>query len=125
MRPRLARLRLDATTAADVARWRDERLHRVKPGTVVRDLTVLQSAIDHALGDDATMVNVVKQVRRPSVDDRRERRLHDDEWQVLMQAADQCGNMLMRLLLVLALETGMRRGELLSMEWQHIDFDKG
>ncbi|WP_170349631.1 site-specific integrase [Ruegeria atlantica] len=116
------RLRLDTLTAVDVCKWRDKRLSQVSPSTVVRELTLLQSSVGHAL--EAGAVNVVQQVKRPRVDDRRERRLQADEWDRLMQACDQGRNPFMRSLLVLAVETAMRRGELLAMQWQHIDLQR-
>ncbi|WP_299349464.1 site-specific integrase [uncultured Shimia sp.] len=116
------RLRLDSLTVADVSKWRDERLQKVAASTVVRELTLLQSAVGYAL--DAGAANVVRQVKRPRVDDRRERRLQADEWQRLMQACDGDRNKLLRPLLVLAVETAMRRGELLAMEWRHVDLQR-
>ncbi len=105
-------------------RWRDQRLHEAKSSTVVRELSLMQSAVDHVLGDNAdadTNSNPLRHVKRPRVDDRRERRLTDREWKRLLNAAGECLNPLMRPLLVLARETAMRRGELLSMEWRHVD----
>ncbi len=119
---RFTRLRLDTLTVADVSKWRDERLQEVAASTVVRELTLLQGAVGHAL--DAGAVNVVQQVKRPRVDDRRERRLQAGEWQRLMQACDRDRNKLLRPLLVLAVATAMRRGELLAMEWRYVDLQR-
>ena len=55
--------------------------------------------------------NPLRQVRRPSVNDRRERWLQPGEWDRLLDAIDDRRTPLMRPALVLALETGMRRGE--------------
>ena len=63
----------------------------------------------------------MKHVRKPRVENRRERRLQLGEWERLMLAAAECGNPLMQPSVVLALETAMRRGELLAMRWR--DFD--
>lgn len=120
-RAKVAKLRLSVLTTTDVAKWRDKRLQGVKPSTVVRELSFLQTAVAHAMGEDAD--NVVRQVKRPRVEDRRERRLTDDEWIRLLDAAGQCGNPLMLPVVVLARETAMRRGELLSMEWRHVDLE--
>lgn len=119
---RFTRLRLDTLTVADVSKWRDERLQKVAASTVVRELTLLQGAVGHAL--DAGAANVVQHVKRPRVDDRRERRLQAGEWQRLMQACDRDRNKLLRPLLVLAVETAMRRGELLAMEWRYVDLQR-
>lgn len=118
----LCRIRLDMLTSEDVCRWRDKRLTEVSPGTVVRELTLFQSALAHALTEDAP--NVVKSVKRPRVNDRRERILSEREWAALLAAASDCRNKLMRPLLVLARETAMRRGELLSMQWRNVDLER-
>lgn len=115
----LTRTPLDALTADAVVRWRDRRLKEVAPGTVIRELTLLQSAVECAL--EAGSANVVRQVRRPRVYGRRERRLLPGEWDALMHACGVDRNKLLRPLLVLAIETAMRRGELLSTEWKHFD----
>ncbi len=118
----LTRTNLTELSAAQVSKWRDRRLKQVAASTVVRELTLLQGAVGNAL--DTGTVNVVQQIKRPRVDDRRERRLQTDEWQRLMQACDRDRNKMLRPLLVLAVETAMRRGELLSMEWKHVDLDR-
>ncbi len=118
----LTRTKLTELSAAQLSKWRDRRLKQVAASTVVRELTLLQGAVGHAL--DAGAINVVQQVKRPRVDDRRERRLQAGEWQRLMQACDQDRNKLLRPLLVLAVETAMRRGELLAMQWRNVDLQR-
>ena len=122
-RNKLARIRLDKLTSVDVVTWRDRRLKQVKPSTVVREMTLLQSAIEHAL-DGRVTENVVRQVKRPRVNDRRERRLLVGEWERLLDAIIDANTPLLRPLLIFAIETAMRRGELLSMQWKHVDLDR-
>ncbi|WP_050603811.1 site-specific integrase [Ruegeria sp. 6PALISEP08] len=121
-RTKLATLRIDVLTAAEVAAWRDRRVQEAKPSTVVRELSLMQTAIDHQLDDSDA--NPVRHVRRPRISDRRERRLTGDEWQRLLDAAVQCKNALMLPLIVLARETACRRGELLSMQWCDVDLQQ-
>ncbi len=121
-RSKLAALRIERLTANDVRAWRDRRMSEVQPSTVRREMTLLRSAVANAVGDDA--VNVVALVSRPQADDRRERRLQPGEWQALLDACDSGRNKLLRPLIVLALETGMRRGELLAMQWRHVDLQR-
>lgn len=127
LRSKLARMRLDRLTPADVTAHRDMRLRSVKPSTIVRELGWIQHAIDIAMHDWQQHLpngNPVKQVRRPRIDNRRERRLQAGEWERLMQAAHGRANPLMPSLLTLALQTAMRRGELLAMEWRHVDLQR-
>jgi integrase len=118
----LTRTKLAELTVADVSKWRDQRLSEVAASTVVREMTLLRSAVGHSLAAGA--YNVMADVKRPRVDDRRKRRLRDGEWQRLMHECDRDRNTLLRPLLVLAVETAMRRGELLAMEWQHVDLQR-
>lgn len=99
----------------------------MKPATVVRELGWMQHAIDIACSDWGQSVrdgNPVKQVRRPRINNRRERRIQSGEWQALFDAVNEVRLPLMKPLLALALATGMRRGELLSMQWKRVDLDR-
>lgn len=112
-------------STSDLATYRDERLRSLSPSTVIRELNTISHAIDTAMRDWDIYLhrNPCKLVRRPSPPRGRNRRLRDDEEQRLLDAADSGRNLYMRDLIVLAIETGMRRGELLSLDWQHIDLD--
>lgn len=122
-RTSFARKPLDGLTATDVTAWRDKRLKQVQPSTVRREMTLLRSAVDHTQAENGAQ-NVVAQVKRPVATGRRERRMQAGEWHALLGACDSGRNKLMRPLLVLALETGMRRGELLAMRWQHVELQR-
>ena len=52
---------------------------------------------------------------------KRDRRLQGDEWERLL---DEAGAHWIRPIMEIAVESGMRQGEIHSLEWQHIDFDK-
>lgn len=84
-RTAFAKKRLDELTAADVTAWRDKRLKQVQPSTVRREMTLLRSAVDHALADSGAQ-NVVSQAKRPVATGRRERRLQAGEWHALLGA---------------------------------------
>ncbi|WP_171211839.1 site-specific integrase [Ruegeria sp. HKCCA5426] len=123
----LASVRLEDLTPASVSRYRDQRLEHVKPATVVRELGWLQHAIDIARSDWGQQLpdgNPVRPVRRPKIDNRRERRLQAGEWERPLEAVHTKRTPLMRPLLKMALATGMRRGELLGMEWKHVDLSR-
>jgi len=107
-------------STSDLATYRDERLRSVSSSTVIRELNTISHAIDTATRDWGVYLhrNPCKLVRRPSPPKRRNRRLRDDEEQRLLNAADSGRNIYMRDPIVLAIETGMRRGELLSLDCQ-------
>jgi integrase len=117
---------LTLLSTADLASYRDERLKAVAPATVVRELNTISHAIDTARREWGIHLaqNPCKFVRRPSPPRGRMRRLASDEEQILLAAADAGRSAYMRPLIVLAIETGMRRGELLALEWRHIDLER-
>lgn len=123
---KLTETRLDQLTASKVAQWRDQCLQNMQPATVCRYLGLMQHALDIAATDWQVPLahNVVKDVRRPRINNRRERRLRDNEQAVLFQACDGYRNAEMGPLVRLALATAMRRGELLAMRWCDVDWKR-
>ncbi|WP_422050342.1 tyrosine-type recombinase/integrase [Shimia sp.] len=123
----LAGRKVGKLKASDFVAYRDRHMKSMKAATVVRELGWLQHALDVACADWGQHLpqgNPVKPVRRPKIDNRRERRLQDGEWHALLGAIHQARSPLLKPLLVLALATGMRRGELLSMQWKHVDLER-
>jgi len=112
--------------SADIAAYRDERLKTVAPATVIRELNTISHAIDIAQREWGIHLarNPSKMVRRPSAPKGRTRRLEGDEEQKLLAACDTGRTPLMKPLIILAVETGMRRGEMLGLQWNQIDLDK-
>lgn len=117
---------LTLLSTADVSGYRDERLKSVSPATVIRELNLLSHALDTAVRDWGIHMpqNPCRLVRRPSAPNGRTRRLVGDEEQRLLAAADQGRVSYIRPLIILAVETGMRRGEVLSLAWDHVDLER-
>lgn len=115
-------------TSRQIAQWRDRALTAAKPASVHRVQALLQHAIDIAVAEwdvDLPNGNPCKGVRKPSVQNARERRLRAGEWDALMTALrDSRCNPLLKPLIVLAVETACRRGELLSMTWRDVDLQR-
>lgn len=122
----IAHRTLAKLSSADIATYRDERLKTVAPATVVRELNTISHCIETAQREWGLFLsrNPVRQVRRPSVPNGRKRRLHEGEEARLLGACDQGRNRWLRPLIILAVETAMRRGELVGLLWQHVDLDK-
>ena len=55
---------------------------------------------------------------------RRERRLRSGELERLIKAARTCRNPYVIPIISLAVETGMRRGEIISIQWDNLDLEK-
>lgn len=105
----------------DFEDYRDRRTNVVAAGTVKRELNLLHSVIETIRKNYGMIENPISDVRRPRVQDSRDTRLQPGEEQKLMAALDNCRNPWVKPAVILALETAMRRGELLSLRWENID----
>lgn len=113
-------------TSAVVAGYRDERLKTVSAGTIIRELSILSGAISHARREwGVPTPNPCALVRKPTTPQGRTRLLTAEEESRLLDELRPIKRRspLMIPLVVLALETAMRRGELLAMQWENIDLD--
>ena len=110
----------------DIASFRDERLQTVASSTTVRELAILSHVIEVAIRDWGLPLakNIVKLVRRPVIRNERKRRLEGNEEQRLLDACDGGKIAFMKTLLILAIETGMRRGEILGLQWGDISHNR-
>lgn len=134
LRSNICKMAMIALTPQILSEWRDKRLADVSPATVRRDLDVISSAINTARKDWGIHVdNPVMAMRRPKPSKARERRLIGDEEQRLLAALEDhegpdgyrqgSRNPWIKPLVRLAIETAMRRGELLSLDWKAIDLE--
>lgn len=126
-RHRFTKFNMAALSAKVVAEYRDERLKTCKASTVVRDLGMLSSMINHCRREwGIAITNPVSQIRKPSMPPGRDRVLSTEEKSRLLAALAPTGrrNPYVRPLAMLALETAMRRSELLGLRWENIDLTK-
>lgn len=124
MRKPIARWSLANLSAARIATFRDERLREVSAGTVIRELAYLSAIINHSRREWGINVpNPVQMVRKPQNPQARSRVLTDEETVRLLEALEPIGRRShwTKPVVQLALATAMRRGELLSLRWEHVD----
>lgn len=125
-RSKMAAYSMAKLSPAIVAGFRDERLKAVGAGAVIRDLSLLSSVINHARREwGVTVNNPCLLVKKPPTPPGRTRVLSSDEERRLLAAVTPLGrrNPEMLPLVQLALQTAMRRGELLALRWEHVDFE--
>jgi integrase len=125
LRHRLASMPIGRISSAHFSAYRDERLAEVGSATVIRELGILQHAFETARRDWAIPLstNPLKLIAKPKAPKPRGRRLESGELERLLSELGNCRNMLVRPLVILAIATGMRLGELLRIEPQHVRFD--
>ena len=123
LRHRIARHSLADLSPGHFAQYRDERLKAVKAVTFNREIGLVQHALDVARKEWGVPLssNPVGMIRKPKIGTGRDRRLEKGEWDRLLAAMEKCRNRLFPLVVRLALVTAMRRGELLSARWEHVD----
>ena len=120
---RLCSRRLSELRSDDFAAYRDERLREVLPATVKRQTAVLRHLFEIARDEWGLPIreNPVGKLKFMDADQRRERRLRPGEFERLLEAASACRNPLIEPIVRLAVETGMRRGEILAIRNEDID----
>lgn len=118
---------LSAVSPSMVAEWARELSNTLKPQTVKHYLSVLGRLYKAAtldFGIPLPLGNPVDSVRKPSVNNDRERILSADEHKRLFAALDKSRSKHLKRVVIIALETAMRRGEILSLTWQNIIDEK-
>jgi len=122
---KLVAMPLSSIGASHFCIYRDKRAKTVKPATICRELGLIQHAYDIAIKewDYPILFNPVAKVKKPEIRNRRERRTSFGELKALLKSLSICQSPQMRLLALFAIATGMRRGEILSAEWKHLNLD--
>ena len=103
-----------------VEEYKVERSKEVKPATVNRELACLKCMFNKAIEWGKTEVNPVRKVKLFRENNTRIRYLEKEEIQKLL---DNCASHL-KPIATLAVNTGMRKSEILRLKWIDIDFKR-
>ena len=109
-------------TPTRIALFRDIRLSQgLSPATVVKDINTLSKVLKMAQTGWGIYLanNPILSVNKPKVVGHRVRRLSQQEETILLNQS----SFQMRAILIFAIETGMRLGEILSLTWNDIQQD--
>ena len=116
---------------ADAASYRDS-LHKdgLSASTIRKNLSLLSHLYETANKEwSLHCLNPIKLISKPQVNNSRVRRLSDIEFKYLVAAISNTGagrrqNNTVLPFMLFAIETAMRQGEILSLEWADIDLAK-
>ena len=116
----LGQVSLFNLTNQHLAEFRDVQLQSVGPTTVVHRLSLLSKVLKIAYQEwSVPFPKGIPSVRKPKRPSGRDRRLHDDEYGLLLDALTE--SVVVQNVVVFAVETAMRRGELVKIKWEHLD----
>ncbi len=114
------------TTPAVIAEARDRLQKGREPATVVRYLAALSHAFTVAVNEWGWLEDSpMRQVRKPKEPQGRVRFLSDEERHRLLAACEESDCPQLYPVVVLAISTGMRQGEILGLKWSQVDLSKG
>lgn len=110
---------------SDFAEYRDQRLREVSPVTLKRQLGPVRHLFEVARDEWGIPLkeNPLDKLKLQAPDQRRERRLKPGELDKLLEQANKCRGLSRYIgpIIRFAVETGMRRGEILNVRAEHID----
>jgi integrase len=126
LRHKICKKRLSELTTADFAAYRDERLKAITAKSLKRQLSPLSNMFEVARVDWMLPLrgNPLSDLSLKVRDNKRERRLREGEFDKLLEAGKKTRNPLLVPIVRLALETAMRRGEILALRFRDVDIER-
>ena len=129
MIPRIGHLRLSRLAPrhvidmeADLLRHGGRNGSALSPRTVLQTHRILSSALTHAMRSELISRNAASLVEPPRTSRHEFRTL---TFQQVRRFLDGISNPLHRSIVLLAVQTGLRRAEILGLQWRDLDLDKG
>ena len=114
--------KLSQITPRDIERYMERRKQTAKPATANREFSLFRHMLSKAVDWGYLKDNPAKRVKPFKEPPGRIRFLSQDECERLLDAC-KCTEGLYEIVLT-ALETGMRKGELMGLTWDNVDFDR-
>jgi len=124
----LALKTMEELQAADFSAYNLERLKKVSNTTIRLELALLSNLYSTATTEWSwPLMHVLKDVKKPRANRGRNRRLTTDEFQRLIEGVHRpearSTRVWLHAAIVLAIDTGMRAGEILQVKWSDVDIE--
>jgi len=119
--------RIHQIKSMHIAAYRDMLLKQgFAPSSVLNDLSLISQVFEMSIKEWGIPLpnNPCRNIKKPKVNNQRTRTLTQGEEALLLHYAAQSKAVLLPHLITLALESGMRLGELLSLTWNHVYLDR-
>ncbi len=124
--PRWGRRKAKDITRRDVVRLLNEIVDRGAPIQANRTLTIIRRMFNFAVGQAFIEVSPCDKVEAPSAENRRDRTLSEEEIRLLWLALDDASmEQNARRIPRLMLATGQRKGEVVGLHRQEVDYERG
>ncbi len=117
---RKKKVTLAGLTPHHIQKFQTEKLADVKPNTVIRYLAILKLALSYAVRTDLILANPADKVDAPKKNDFTPSFYSEEELDLLFKAIK--GHKL-EVIVLLAAFYGLRRGEVIGLKWDAIDFE--
>lgn len=120
----LAKREASSIKPVDIALYRDSRLKQGRaPATVRIELSLLSSIYKYAKHEwgFSSLSNPVIDIKRPTPSKGRDRRIEGRELDYILSAVE---GSYMSSVILLAIETAMRAGEIASLQWENVNLNK-
>jgi integrase len=124
LKPFFKGLYLFKISARKIEEYKRKRLEEVMPATVNRELALLKTMFNLAIKWKLIYENPVKAVKSLQEPKHKYRILNEDEAKRFIMAASASASKHLKPIILIALNTGMRRGEILSLRWHDIHLDE-
>lgn len=123
--PNLGHMRLDQLKPMHVVNFMDSLKDKLSPRTIQDVHRILRNVMSRAVDWQIIKSNPLDNVKKPKNTRKREVNVYEENEVRGIFESIQNESPHWRVMITLALSTGLRRGELLALEWEHIDLKEG
>jgi integrase len=122
----MGHLALAAISPITIKEFRDYRLESISSESVRKELSIISILLNTCQKEWGIYLprgNPVKSITMPSPGKARDRRLEEQEEKTILKAAHEYGGLIADIIII-AINTGMRRSEITALKWKNINLQK-